>query len=124
MSLILAAAAALAVCGCWPFHHSPSPQQQFLEAVNHGQAAQASQIWLHMNAEDRANLSHSQGIMPAMPANDVKKQIEDHYTKAMEGEPEMSDEQVETISPGTGGASLQDLPSYIGPSTPAPADSH
>jgi|HubBroStandDraft_1064217.scaffolds.fasta_scaffold48404_2 hypothetical protein len=122
-SLILAAAAAFAVCGCWPFHRSPSPQQQFLEAINHGEVAQANQIWLHMNAQDRANLAHNEGIVPEMQPNEIKKQLEDHYTKEMEGQSDVSDQQVESVTPGTGGGTLQDLRSYVPTPAPAPADS-
>ncbi|MGH7906543.1 MAG: hypothetical protein ACREP6_07920 [Candidatus Binataceae bacterium] len=52
-----------AICsGCWPFNHGETPQQDFVQALRHGNSAQASEIWLKMSLEDRLKLQRGQGI--------------------------------------------------------------
>jgi hypothetical protein len=48
--------------GCSLFHHGDSPQQQFMSALNRGDGAQASELWLKMSAKDRSNFSHDIGF--------------------------------------------------------------
>ncbi len=48
-----ATALILAVSGCSLFGGGPTPQQQFLDALNRGNSAEASQIWLTMTPGDR-----------------------------------------------------------------------
>ncbi len=67
MALMLAAGAA----GCSLFHHGESAPQQFLDALNRGNAAQASQMWLNMSADDREALSHNQGIKASLTQKDM-----------------------------------------------------
>ncbi|MGH7934823.1 MAG: hypothetical protein ACREQN_16900 [Candidatus Binataceae bacterium] len=69
--------------GCSLFHHSGEPpQEQFLQALKRGNAPQASQIWLHMSADDRANLSHGIGINPKVTRADVESAFMKHQVEA------------------------------------------
>ncbi|MGH7917369.1 MAG: hypothetical protein ACREQE_07860 [Candidatus Binataceae bacterium] len=53
------------VAGCSLLHRERvTPQQQFLEALQRGDAPAASQIWLHMSPAERADLSHGAGLKP------------------------------------------------------------
>src|SRR5216684_2995750 len=63
---------------------SSSPQQQFLEALKRGDSIQASRIWLHMDADDRANLSHGAGFKPDLTPGDVQAAILKHEKEADE----------------------------------------
>jgi hypothetical protein len=76
----IGAAFAIAVCiaGCSLFHHGDPPQQQFLDALGRGGGPEASQIWLHMSAEDRANLGHSMGITPESSPAQIQTQLMRH----------------------------------------------
>jgi hypothetical protein len=62
---------ATVLAGACSLHHAESPQQQFMEAVERGNTAQASQIWLSMSAADRANFSHGTGFKPQTSPADV-----------------------------------------------------
>jgi hypothetical protein len=101
--------------GCWPFgSDEPTAQQRFLEALNRGQAAQASQIWLRMTPEERVEFSHSEGIKPA---GDPEKVQEDVIKRFMlESGQVTSDAGIEQVTPPAGG-SLQDLPRYLNESS-------
>src|SRR5208337_3042584 len=64
------ATGAIALTGCWPFHSNQETQQQkFIEALNRGNGAQASQIWLTMDANSRADFAHSQGMHPNLSSD-------------------------------------------------------
>jgi hypothetical protein len=118
--VIAAFACSLALAGCWPFGHSgPTPQQQYLDALNHGHSAEASQIWLNMSAEDRAKWARSEGVAPQVSPDEIKKQVMQHYQDEVGTEQE-GDSGVTQIVPA-GGASLQNLPSIAGPANSAPS---
>jgi hypothetical protein len=61
--------------GC-SLHRAEPPQQQFMEAVERGNSAQASEIWLNMSADDRANFSHSIGFAPQTSPAEVVDDLE------------------------------------------------
>ena len=61
--------------GCSLFRHDESPQQRFLDALGHGNNAEANQIWLGMKPDDRANLAHSAGIKPSVSTEDIQRQL-------------------------------------------------
>ncbi|MGH8012962.1 MAG: hypothetical protein ACREQ4_10720 [Candidatus Binataceae bacterium] len=62
-----------AITGCSiPHHDDTAPQQQFLEALKRGNAPEASQIWLHLSAGERADLSHNVGLKPDVTPAAVK----------------------------------------------------
>ena len=44
-------------------------------ALQRGNSMQASQIWLNMSADDRANMSHSQGFKPATSPEEIKAKL-------------------------------------------------
>jgi hypothetical protein len=113
---VLMAACAVALAGCW---HSETPQQKFIDAMNHGNGAQASQIWLNMDASSRADFSHSQGMQPDMSPDEVKKQVMEHYQKEQEAG-DNGDETVERPAPMVHLGGLQSLPEYVGPSGAPP----
>jgi len=75
--LFLIATSTIILAGCW---HRETDQQKFMEAMNHGNSAQASQIWLNMDAKSRADFSHSQGMQPILSPDQIKKQVSQHYT--------------------------------------------
>jgi hypothetical protein len=56
----------------------PSPQQQFLEALKRGDSVHASRVWLRMDADDRANLSHGIGFKPDLTPGDAQAAILKH----------------------------------------------
>jgi hypothetical protein len=62
---------ATALAGGCSLHHAESPQQQFMEAVERGNSAQASQIWLNMSGDDRASFAHSVGFKPQTSPADI-----------------------------------------------------
>src|SRR5271156_531510 len=86
--VFLITASAIALAGCW---HAETDQQKFVEAMSHGNSAQASQIWLNMDAKSRADFSHSQGMQPDISSDEVKKQLTQHQLDKVED----SDETVE-----------------------------
>ncbi|MBF6561006.1 MAG: hypothetical protein IVW56_12000 [Candidatus Binataceae bacterium] len=140
IAIILIAVAAGA-SGCSLFHHE-SPQQKFLDALNRGNAAEASQMWLTMSPESRANLSHSQGLTPNLSPEEIQAQVLRHEKEraAAEGddtESAMGDsddgdvtaEQIETPAQDDdrSDGKLSNLPSYNPPGsteTAPESDSH
>ena len=111
---ILACGIALAGCS------HQTQQQKFVNAMNHGNAAQANQIWLHMDAESRADFSHSQGMTPDTSQDDVKKQVMQHYQDKLGSEGENSDETIEKPSPNVHLGGLESLPEWVGPTGAPP----
>jgi len=67
----------LSASGCSLFHHD-SPQQQFMDALNRGNGAEASQRWLTMSAKDRSNLSHNIGFKREVNQGDVQRELIKH----------------------------------------------
>ena len=115
--VIVMAASAITLAGCWPFHRE-TDQQKFMEALNHGNSAQASQIWLNMDANSRANFAHSQGMQPNLSPDQVKKQLSQHYMeKTGNGD---SEETVEQPTPNVHLGGLESLPEYVAPSGAPP----
>ncbi len=47
-------------------------------AVQRGNSAQASQLWLKMSADDRANFAHGIGFKPDTSTADLKAELERH----------------------------------------------
>src|SRR5258708_11999017 len=95
-------------------------QQKFVTAMNHGNAAQANQIWLHMDANSRADFSHSQGMTPDTSQDDVKKQVTQHYQDKLGSEGENSDETIEKPTPNVHLGGLESLPEWVGPTRAPP----
>jgi hypothetical protein len=75
--------------GCWPFHHGPTPQQKFFDALNRGDAVEANQTWLTMSAEDREKLSRGEGVAQRPSAEEIQAAIQRH--KAGDTTPEIID---------------------------------
>ncbi len=115
--VIVMAASAITLAGCWPFHRE-TDQQKFMEALNHGNSAQASQIWLSMDANSRANFAHSQGMQPNLSPDEVKKQLSQHYMDKMGGGD--NEESVEQPTPNVHLGGLESLPEYVAPSGAPP----
>jgi hypothetical protein len=110
---------AIALAGCWPFHSNQETQQQkFLEALNHGNSAEASQIWLHMDAKSRADFSHGHGMQPSLSPDEVKKQIVQHYQDKMGADDSAGS--IERVAPNVNSGGLESLPAYAGPSGALP----
>ena len=67
----------LSAAGCSLFHHD-SPQQKFMDALNRGSGAEASQRWLTMSAKDRSNLSHNIGFRREVNQGDIQRELLKH----------------------------------------------
>jgi hypothetical protein len=105
VTLAIALCAAI-LCGC--SHEAKTPQQQFLEALKRGNSAQASQIWLQMDPEERVKFERGQGLQPAQSPKEMQQEV---MRRAMEESAgEGSDESSTTQSLGGG---LGDLPHYL-----------
>jgi hypothetical protein len=109
----------LALAGCWSHE---TQQQKFVDAMNHGNAAQANQIWLHMNAKSRAEFSHGEGMQPDTSPDDVKKQVMQHYQDKLgsDDENENSGETIEKPTPNVHLGGLESLPEWVGPTGAPP----
>ncbi|MGA9721427.1 MAG: hypothetical protein WBQ86_03135 [Candidatus Binatus sp.] len=111
------AACAIALTGC---SSQKTQQQKFIDAMNHGNAAQANQIWLHMNASSREQFAHSQGMQPNVAPDELKKQVTQHYEEEMSGKGNDTGETVERPTPNVHLGGLESLPGYVGPSGQPP----
>jgi len=69
---------AITVPACSLFHHGDSQPQQFMNALNRGSSAQASQLWLTMSAKDRADLSHGVGFQKTVNKDDIGRAMFKH----------------------------------------------
>lgn len=110
------AACGIALAGC---SSQKTQQQKFIDAMNHGNAAQANQIWLHMNASSREQLAHSQGMQPNVSPDELKKQVMQHYEDEMKNG-NNTGETVERPTPNVHLGGLESLPGYVGPSGQPP----
>jgi hypothetical protein len=109
---------AVVLAGCWPWHKKESQQQKFMDALNRGNGAEASQIWLSMDADSRAAFAHNEGMHPNIPSDEVKKKIMKHYMD-QKGVEEGA-ETVEQPAPYVRAGGLESLPEYVGPSGAPP----
>lgn len=97
--------------GCWPFgRDSTPPQQQYFKALELGNAAQASQLWLHMTPEQRMKFERGQNVRPTVSPNEVQHAVAEHYAAQTEDGDNSGPSQVQ-LAPQGGG--LQDLPAYL-----------
>ena len=108
-----------AASGCFLFHKK-SPQQQYTEALMHGNSMQASQVWLNMSPDDRMKFARGEGFQPdqATEKKDVQQMMMQHYGN-QSGEGPSTAEQMEEQMPTPLGASLKDLPGASESSSPA-----
>lgn len=90
--------------------------------MNHGNAAQASQIWLHMNTQSREDFAHNQGMSPNTSPDDIKKQVMQHYADKAGDNDENDGETIDNPAPAPsvnlGG--LESLPEWVGPTGAPP----
>jgi hypothetical protein len=99
--------AALAISGCWPWHKSESPQQQYAEALMRGNSMQASNIWLNMSPEDRMKFIRGDGINQGDAAEKAAKQeIQQHQNDQPDQDSDESDDTAQRTVPTPFGASL------------------
>jgi len=118
LSILLLTITLPAASGCFLFHKK-SPQQEYTEALMHGNSMQASQVWLHMSPEDRMKFSRGQGFSPDDTyKKDVQQQMMKHYQDEAGGGSE-GGEQTQQQVPTPLGASLKDLPAAAESSSPA-----
>ena len=113
--VFLIVASAIIIAGCW---HRETDQQKFVEAMNHGSAAQASQIWLNMDAKSRADFSHNLGMHPDMSSDEVKKQLTQHYEDQTGAD--NSGQTIDRPAPYVHLGGLQSLPEWPGASGAPP----
>jgi hypothetical protein len=111
-ALVLLLAASMGACSLF---HRQTPQQKMFDALNRGNAAQASHIWLSMSQKDRMKFSRGEGLTPAVPPQQVVKKLSEMSPDEMQGEI--------TIKPPSAGGSLLDLPKLAQPQAGAPAPS-
>jgi hypothetical protein len=70
---------AMGIGGCSLFHHdTPSTQQKFIEALERGNGPEANEIWLKMNAKERADWSHSVGMKPNVSKENIEAEVMKH----------------------------------------------
>jgi hypothetical protein len=114
--LVMVVASTIAAAGC----HQETQQQKFIEAMNHGNSAQASQIWLHMDAKSREAFAHSEGMKPSLSQEDIQKQVMQHYLDKQGNNP-VSVESGESVeqAPAVHLGGLETLPGYAGPPGPS-----
>ncbi|HZC45445.1 MAG TPA: hypothetical protein VE243_03155 [Candidatus Acidoferrum sp.] len=112
--LVIVVTCATAAAGC----HQETQQQKFIDAMNHGNGAQANQIWLHMDAKSRQQFAHSQGMQPNVAPDEVQKQVMQHYQDEVGDED--SQQTVERPAPSVHLGGLQSLPEWVEPSGAAP----
>src|SRR3989442_272237 len=112
-SIVLLAIAMSAASGCFLFHKQ-SPQQQYTEALMHGNSMQASQVWIHMSPEARMRFGGGEGFKPDKPTQkDVHKMMMNHDNESSEG-----GGSAKKKMPPPLGASIGDLPAASGSSSP------
>jgi hypothetical protein len=97
----------LSVHGC----SSVSPQQQFMNSLNHGNSAEASQQWLNMSAEDRANLSHNVGFKNDVSQDDVGRALIKHQREEVAKD---GDDQDTAFDSGDVGSQQMEMPGLEG----------
>ncbi len=107
---VLLLSAALSACSLF---HRPTPQQKLFDALNRGNAAEASQLWLSMSQKDRIKFNRGEGIKSAVPPEQVVKTLTQMSPDEMHGQV--------TIQGPSGGGSLLDLPKLAQPKSAAPA---
>jgi hypothetical protein len=105
--LIALATCTIAFGGCWPFNRTP-PQQEYFNALKIGNSAQASQLWLQMTPDQRAQFERGEGIRPSVSHDDVQQAIDEHYSE--QDDESSAPKHIELSPPGGG---LQDLPAYL-----------
>ncbi|HTQ24819.1 MAG TPA: hypothetical protein VMI09_08985 [Candidatus Binataceae bacterium] len=105
MIAIALAACAIFLAGCW--NRTPA-QQEYFDALKRGNSAQASQLWLQMTPDQRAQFERGEGIRPSVSHGDVQQAIDEHYSE--QDDDGSTPKQVELAPPGGG---LQDLPAYL-----------
>ncbi|HLW69743.1 MAG TPA: hypothetical protein VKS22_03885 [Candidatus Binataceae bacterium] len=76
----------LALSGCTLFHHEEPPQQRFLDALSRGNNAEAGQIWLNMNPDDRLNLAHGAGLKSSAALQDIRNQLQQKTEEAADSD--------------------------------------
>lgn len=117
-SILLLTIVLSAASGCSLFHKK-SPQQEYTEALMRGNSMQASQVWLNMSPEDRMKFARGEGFQPDQSGQkkDVQQMLTNHYAN-QSGEGSSNAEQTEEQMPTPLGASLKDLPTASGSSSP------
>jgi hypothetical protein len=75
VSRLAAGAMLFVAAGCWPFHHSPTPQEQYYSAVSRGDAISAAYIWAQMSPKDRAKLTRGEGISPEFERQMLRQRL-------------------------------------------------
>src|SRR5579872_1304745 len=105
-SIVVLAIILSSASGCSLFHKQ-SPQQQYTEALMRGNSMQASQIWLHMSADDRMKFARGEGVTPDQGS--TKKNIEQMMTnhQNQSGEGPSNAEEIEEQMPTPLGASIR-----------------
>jgi hypothetical protein len=97
----IVAAAMLCLLGLGVQGCHDSSQQQFMNALNRGNGAQASQLWLKMSAKDRSNFSHNIGFKNTANKDDIEKALLKHQ----QDEAKKEDEDPDDLSAGDSGDS-------------------
>jgi hypothetical protein len=105
VALVIALGAALGGCS---HQQAKTPQQQFLEALKRGNSAQASQVWLHMDPEERVKFERGQGLQPAQTPKEMQQEV---MRRAMEQSADDAPDQ-SSVTPALGG-DLGNLPRYL-----------
>ena len=82
-----------------------------MNALNHGNGADASQLWLKMSAKDRANLSHNIGFKREVSQDDIGRALIKHQK---EEAAKNGDDQDTAIDDGDSGSQQMEIPGLEG----------
>ncbi len=115
MALVVGLMAALPGCS---HGQKSTPQQQYLESLKRGNAAQASQLWLKMTPDDRMKFERGQGIQPAMSPKEMQQEVMRRAAEEASGQDGDAGAEAPTVTAPAGGA-LGDLPQYLNDSAPS-----
>jgi hypothetical protein len=107
--IILTMIAGISACSLF---RRETPQQKLFDALNHGNAPAASQIWLTMSPEDRVKFNRGEGITPVVPPAQAINMLTQMDPDEMHG-------QITITPPGSGGT-LLNLPALAAPQLSAP----
>lgn len=83
-----------------------------LDALNRGNAAQASYLWQQMSQKDRMKFNRGEGLKPAVPPEEVVKTLSQMSPDDAQGPI--------TIKPPGAGGTLLDLPQLSQPQNAPP----
>lgn len=117
LGLLLFAALCVSIPACSLFHanQDETPQQKFVEALERGNSAEASQIWLGMTPGERADFRRGAGLKPEVSAAQVRSQSLRHEEEEPKDDHAAGGGQPTQSITVRKDAGLEDLPESMAP---------